>query len=72
MARSARDPASRSRHHDDANRDPLDLLDLLDPLGLGFVRVAVVVPDIRIADVPHNVRSICDGLEQAAAQGCQL
>ena len=39
---------------------------------LGFVRVAVVTPQLRVADVTHNVERMDDALRQAAAQGAQL
>ncbi len=39
---------------------------------LGFLRVAVVAPEGRVADVQHNTRAIVAALEQAATRGCQL
>jgi NAD+ synthase (glutamine-hydrolysing) len=39
---------------------------------LGLVRVAVVAPQLRVADVTHNVERMDDALRQAAAQGAQL
>ncbi|MEI2691848.1 MAG: NAD(+) synthase [Anaerolineae bacterium] len=39
---------------------------------LGFVRVAVVSPELRVADVDFNVQAIVAALKQAAEQGCQL
>ncbi len=42
------------------------------PASLGFVRVAVVSPDLRVADVDFNVRAMIAAIQQAAAQGCRL
>lgn len=39
---------------------------------LGFVRVAVITPELRVADVDFNVRAISDALRPAAARGCRL
>ena len=39
---------------------------------LGFVRVAVVSPELRVADVDFNVQAITAALLSAARQGCQL
>jgi NAD+ synthase (glutamine-hydrolysing) len=45
---------------------------LLSYASLGFVRVAVVSPELRVADVGFNVQAICAALQSAAGQGCQL
>lgn len=45
---------------------------ILNPAALGFVRVAVVSPELRVADVDFNVRAIVAALQQAASQGCRL
>ena len=42
------------------------------PASFGFVRIAAVVPELRIADVDFNVQAIVDGLEQAAVGGSRL
>jgi len=39
---------------------------------LGFVRVAAVSPELRVADVKFNTLAIIDGLEACAVQGAQL
>ena len=44
----------------------------LDPQALGFVRVAVVSPELRVADVDFNTAAIGEALDAAAAQGCRL
>ena len=44
----------------------------LEPDALGFVRVAVVSPELRVADVDFNVHAIGDALDAAVAQGCRL
>ncbi len=48
------------------------LSDLLAPAALGFVRVAAVSPELRVADVRFNAGVISAALRQAAAQGCRL
>ncbi len=45
---------------------------LFNPAALGFVRVAVVSPAVRVADVEFNVRAITDALARLAPQGCRL
>lgn len=45
---------------------------LLTPAALGFVRVAVVSPELRVADVDFNVQAITAAIRQAAGQGCHL
>ncbi len=42
------------------------------PNSLGFLRVAVVSPELRVADVAFNVQAISAALHDAASQGCQL
>ncbi len=42
------------------------------PEQLGFVRVAVVSPALRVADVAFNAAVMRDALRQARAQGCAL
>lgn len=42
------------------------------PSTLGFVRTAVVSPELRIADVAFNTQAIGVALRNAAAQGCRL
>lgn len=42
------------------------------PASLGFIRVAVVAPALRVADVRYNTQVITDALQQAAARGCRL
>lgn len=44
----------------------------LSPAALGFVRVAVVSPELRVADVQFNVQAIAAALRDAAAAGCRL
>ena len=44
----------------------------MTPAALGFVRVAVITPELRVADVAFNVQAIIDALARAAAQGCRL
>ncbi len=38
----------------------------------GFIRVAVVSPDLRVADVNYNVDATLNALAQAAGKNCQL
>lgn len=42
------------------------------PAALGFVRVAVISPELRVADVDFNVRAITAAMAQAAGEGCRL
>jgi NAD+ synthase (glutamine-hydrolysing) len=44
----------------------------LAPAALGFVRVAVISPELRVADVDFNTQAIIRALQQAAGQGCRL
>ncbi|GER91233.1 NAD(+) synthase [Dictyobacter vulcani] len=46
--------------------------DIISPASLGFLRVAVVAPELQVANVPYNTRAISDALHDAAARGCQL
>ena len=39
---------------------------------LGFLRVAAITPEIRIADIAYNTRAIIESLEEAASAGCRL
>ncbi len=39
---------------------------------LGYVRVAAITPDLRVADVAYNTQAILAALEDAAARGCAL
>jgi NAD+ synthase (glutamine-hydrolysing) len=39
---------------------------------LGFARLAVVAPEVKVADVRFNTRATVEALEDAAARGCQL
>jgi NAD+ synthase (glutamine-hydrolysing) len=41
-------------------------------VSLGFLRVAVVTPELRVADVTYNVQTIIEAMQQVATQGCQL
>ncbi len=38
----------------------------------GFVKVAAVTPDIRVADVEFNKEQICRKMDEAAAQGAKI
>ncbi len=42
------------------------------PGALGFLRVAVIAPEVRVADIRYNSGVIIDALRQVAARGCQL
>ena len=46
--------------------------DLLSYTSMGFLRVSVIAPELRVADVAFNVRAIVEALEQAASRGCQV
>ncbi len=37
---------------------------------LGFLRTAVISPEVRVADIAFNTQAILAALERAAAQGC--
>jgi NAD+ synthase (glutamine-hydrolysing) len=45
---------------------------ILSPAELGFVRVAVITPELRVTDVASNTSEIVAALERAAAQGARL
>jgi NAD+ synthase (glutamine-hydrolysing) len=38
----------------------------------GFVRVAAVTPDVRVADVPYNCEQIMAGIDRAAERGAKI
>ena len=38
----------------------------------GFIKVAASTPEIRVADVDHNKKLICEGVDQAWKEGIQL
>ncbi|HOG45702.1 MAG TPA: NAD(+) synthase [Anaerolineae bacterium] len=42
------------------------------PASLGYLRVAAVSPELRVADVRFNARAIISALQGAAAHGCRL
>jgi NAD+ synthase (glutamine-hydrolysing) len=46
--------------------------DLFPPVSLGFLRLAVVAPELRVADVAYNARLIVEALGRAASHGCRL
>ena len=37
----------------------------------GFVKVAAVTPDIRVADVAYNTQNICKMIDETVAKGYQ-
>jgi NAD+ synthase (glutamine-hydrolysing) len=43
-----------------------------NPLAYGFVRAAVVSPELRVADVDFNVSAMIAAMERAANAGCSL
>ncbi|MFZ2487267.1 MAG: NAD(+) synthase [Anaerolineae bacterium] len=45
---------------------------LLTPTALGFLRVAVISPELRVADVDFNVQTTLAAVQAAAGQGCRL
>ena len=45
---------------------------LFSPANLGFVRAAVISPELRVADVAFNTQAIIAALREAAGQGCRL
>jgi NAD+ synthase (glutamine-hydrolysing) len=64
-----------SREKDTARRGPADRRaerQAVTFASLGFVRVATIAPDVRVADVEHNTQAIIAALEEAAARGCAL
>jgi NAD+ synthase (glutamine-hydrolysing) len=46
--------------------------DLFSPAALGFLRVAVVSPEVRVAAVDFNTRIIDEAMAVAAQRGCRL
>ena len=38
----------------------------------GFIKAAASTPEIRVADVDHNKKLICEGVDQAWKEGIQL
>ena len=38
----------------------------------GFVKVAAVTPDIRVADVAYNTENICKSIEETTKQGAKV
>ena len=45
---------------------------LFSPSTLGFMRTAVITPELRVADVAFNTQTICVALRKAAEQDCRL
>lgn len=43
-----------------------------NPFSYGFVRAAVISPELRVADVDFNVQVMVDTMRQASAGGCVL
>ena len=67
--------ASLQRHHPPpiAFADTLHSVDAFDDLTThGFVRVAVAIPEVRIADPAHNAAQTTELLCRAAGQGASL
>ena len=50
----------------------MESLPSLSPSNLGFVRAAVISPELRVADVAFNTQAIIAALREAAGQGCRL
>ena len=38
----------------------------------GFIKVAAVTPDIKVADVEYNAAQICDGIDRAEKLGAKI
>lgn len=38
----------------------------------GFVKVAAATPDIRVADVPYNMKKICEAIEEAVQERAKI
>ena len=38
----------------------------------GFVKVAAATPDIRVADVPYNMKKICEAIGEAAQERAKI
>ncbi len=71
--------AAGGRHHPSAGdtvtrgvHSPMSIPFSISPAALGFVRAAVITPELRVADVVFNTHAMIDALAQAAAQGCRL
>jgi NAD+ synthase (glutamine-hydrolysing) len=45
---------------------------MFSPAALGFVRVAVFSPELRVADVAFNVGAMAEAMAEAAGRGCRL
>jgi NAD+ synthase (glutamine-hydrolysing) len=45
---------------------------LFSPSILGFVRAAVISPELRVADVAFNTQAIVAAMREAAGQGCRI
>jgi NAD+ synthase (glutamine-hydrolysing) len=50
----------------------MDRASLFSSANLGFVRTAVISPELRVADVAFNTQAIVAALREAAGQGCRL
>src|SRR5215831_12826871 len=46
--------------------------EVFTPSSLGFLRVAVVSPELQVANVRYNTQMIIDALQQASSRGCQV
>ena len=42
------------------------------PISFGFIRSAVISPELRVADVEFNTRQIISALQEVSTQGCRL
>ena len=38
----------------------------------GFIKVAAVTPDIRVADVQYNTEQICRMIDETVAEGAKI
>ncbi len=38
----------------------------------GFVKVAAITPDVRVADIPYNTEQICIGIDKAVAEKAKV
>jgi NAD+ synthase (glutamine-hydrolysing) len=50
----------------------MDRPSLFSSANLGFVRAAVISPELRVADVTFNTQAIVAALREAAGRGCRL
>ncbi len=50
----------------------MSAISLLSPSSLGYMRAAVISPELRVADIAFNTGAICAALARAAEQGCRL